>query len=67
MSSKIDMASVTLALLLVAGAGVWYKAWVEPRDIFLHAVMDCMNEAEDNSRKTYNICVDEVKGETASM
>lgn len=67
MGLKIDIAGIALVLLLIAGAGVWYKAWVQPRDIFLHAIMDCMSEAGDMSRGAYNVCVNEVKGETANM
>lgn len=64
MNPKIDIACFTLILMMVAGAGVWYKAWVEPRDEFLHAVMDCMNEdPASSSRAAYEFCAEEVRNE----
>ena len=57
----LDWAYVFLVVMF--SAFVWWKLWIEPRDIFLNSVMDCMNEFEDSSRETYNFCASEVKNE----
>ena len=41
-SLKVDLALTTGVALLAAM--LWYVYWVQPRDEFLHAVMDCMED-----------------------
>jgi len=50
--------SVTLFVVFAALAVGWYVFWVQPREDFLNAVMDCM---EDGTEEAYNECVDIVR------
>lgn len=46
---------VILPVVFILGLAVlWYFFWVQPRDEFLHAVMDCMGE--DMSEAVYQEC-----------
>lgn len=53
---KRDMVIAVVATLVVAVA--WFIFWVEPRDEFLNAVMDCM---EDGSQEAYAKCAETVR------
>lgn len=47
---------VAATLFFMVGATIWYQAWVKPRDQFMYAVMDCMNEINDYSEEAYVFC-----------
>tara|TARA_Y100001949_G_C15759470_1_gene231519 strand:+ start:375 stop:581 length:207 start_codon:yes stop_codon:yes gene_type:complete len=51
-SLKVDLALTTGMALLAAM--LWYVYWVQPRDEFLHAVMDCMED--DTDEAAYQEC-----------
>ena len=52
---------ITVILWFVAVSIVWHQTWVEPRDQFLYAVMDCMDTKQDHSRTGYSVCADTVR------
>ena len=47
-----------MTILLTFGVA-WYKVWVEPRDIYLNQVMDCMGE--DREKESYKRCAKQVQ------
>ncbi len=49
---NLDLVAATL-LAVIAGTA-WYFYWVQPRDEFFHAVIDCMGE--DMSEAVYQEC-----------
>jgi hypothetical protein len=49
---KVDLA-LTAILTIVVGM-LWYAYWVQPRDEFLHAVIDCMED--DTDEAAYQEC-----------
>ena len=62
MLKEFDMLkeSVTLFVVFAVLAVGWYVFWVQPREDFLNAVMDCM---EDSTEEAYNKCVNVVRVE----
>ena len=58
---KIDMAFLTLGLLFVAGATIWYSVWVQPRNEFLYAVNDCTGG--DRSYEAWETCFEKTRKE----
>ena len=60
---KNNIAELVLFMFILTSAGFWYRVWVEPHDAFLGSVVDCMNDAGQNSRYAYDTCVEEVINE----
>ncbi len=48
--------AVPAVIVFAVGAMIWYYAWIKPRDQFMYAVMDCMNEIDDYSEEAYVFC-----------
>ena len=46
----------TATVIFAVGAIIWYQVWIKPRDQFMYAVMDCMNEINDHSEEAYVFC-----------
>jgi len=63
MSTKVDFVWLTLVLVMFSAGFLWWKTWVQPRDQFLFAVMDCMSFIEDHTEDGYDFCAEEVRRE----
>ena len=47
---------LTTVVVFFAGAALWYQVWIKPRDQFMYAVIDCMNQIDDHSEGAYVFC-----------
>ena len=52
-----DVRAVAFSVAIFAMLSfAWYHVWVKPNDQRMYAIMDCMNDMSDHSKKAYALC-----------
>lgn len=61
---RIDhRATIAVVFGVLALAALWNHFWVQPREEFLHSVMECMGD--DSSEAAYQRCAEKVRSEVS--